>query len=215
MIQSSQTDDPPTTCDLYYLSSLVQILSLSLLFLRPCVPLAQKEVVIKRQKLNYLRMKRWEHLPGAVSTNQQRSGSKSWKLALEMTTPLCPRSLWAHCTPSQVIFNLKWHFPTSPVLFWPQPWLQGDSRSSWHSGENDTLLSRSPHQELPGQQMMLWKGGEDRRDSWWDLLCVPGRCMNQFWRLCALSQLSWCCKFAVLHCLHSSHTVGQQDISNT
>lgn len=85
MIQSSQTDDPPTTCDLYYLSSLVRILSLTLLFIKPCVPLAQKEVVIKRQKLNYLHMKRWTHLPAASSTSKdQAQTAGNWPLRWQL-----------------------------------------------------------------------------------------------------------------------------------
>lgn len=151
-------------------------------FLKPLCSFGIKrggEVVIKRQKFNYLQMKRWTHLPGAVSTSKdqaQTAGNWPW----DDNSHVPKESVGTlHSFPG-CLFNLKWPFPTSPVLFWPQPCFEGNSRSSWHS-------VRPPcHVQSPSsQQTMLWKGGstEGTPDETFSVSQAG------VWRLCALS---WC-----------------------
>lgn len=102
-------------------------------------------------------------------------------------------------------FRCQWDPPAPLPMAWVLP---------------SSCQGRAPaHTRFSWQQMKLWKGGEDRRGSWWDILPVPGRCIHQC--LEALHWASWAdaggasaCKFGVLHCLNTSHVVQEQEISD-
>lgn len=176
-------------------------------FLKPLCSFGIKrggEVVIKRQKFNYLQMKRWTHLPGAVSTSKdqaQTAGNWPW----DDNSHVPKESVGTlHSFPGS-LFNLKWPFPTSPDLFWPQPCFEGNSRSSWHSVRPPCHVQSPAH-----SKQCSGKGGAQK-----GLLMRHSLCPRQV----SGGSVHWAdaggtsaCHFAVLH---PSHIVHKQKISNT